>query len=457
MSNPMQLDAPSVLHKHTRFPPFPSPPEGVSITPLAEFVPVGICVNDDPPPRHVERDGCGVPTIGLRVNHAYPNAELLKKKEMRTITDVSGNARRPTWFEEWEARESSRLTSTPVNPNVLRIDRLHQASQDFKAGRPWPSFRSGVPYLWDVFCQYIGIIGRIPISPHRKWLYMQQRAAYDDEDGGDNDGEEGEERGQVTIVDPEQAQEITEQQFAKPRPPQLAEEEQQRRVDDLRETKHRRMDAFFDDTETNIKIFFSSYYRDRGLIWSKVKARDGPILVEYFLNFLLRNNVLWEREHEKGLRRALQVVAKARTELPATFAIGRTGKEADEEANIIKAAVGHSDLEILSPEAVAVLAEEVQREHATDDANVDSRETSGRSSSRGTSTGWQTKETNNPWIPLEPNPLMATLGATILPLTQTGIVERSTRRIVAISPPKKIKPRKKAKGEDDTEQVEQEL
>ena len=40
--------------------------------------------------------------------------------------------------------------------------------------------------------------------------------------------------------------------------------------------------------------------------------RDGPILIGFWLNFLLRNRVLPEPEHEKGLRKALLVVEQAR-------------------------------------------------------------------------------------------------------------------------------------------------
>jgi hypothetical protein len=55
---------------------------------------------------------------------------------------------------------------------------------------------------------------------------------------------------------------------------------------------------------------------DRNLI-------TGPRLTAFFINFLLRNRVLPESNHERGLRRALDVTAIALKELPLTAKIGQ--------------------------------------------------------------------------------------------------------------------------------------
>ncbi|PCH40920.1 hypothetical protein WOLCODRAFT_137071 [Wolfiporia cocos MD-104 SS10] len=496
---------------YIRFPPFPAPPEGVAVVPFSTFKPAGIYVVEDPPPGYVERDGRGMPTIGLRVKHALPDANPRRKKKARIVTDATGHVRRLAWHEEWEAGEPLRRMTAPVDPSVPRDERLHQASQDFKAERPWPLVDSGVPQLWDAFRLYLGIITNLQPSVSKKQLKMLQAAGNEDDDEDDEEAYDAPREQVATGGDQTKADE--EQSGGSCRPETPA-EEQQNLSGNFPEETNSRMDAFFNDTETNIKIFFSSHYRDKGLMWSEPRTHDGPILIQYFLNFLLRNRVFPEPEYEKGMRRALDVVATARKELPATFVIGRaipdgfsmgcerlwggmTYKQAqiqctelsngspdeeqrkaddldasaaqrEEDVDAFKAAVGQTDVEIITPETVESLAKEVQKAEAAADANVNGVDSDGWGGSPaagwntapadgwGTGTGWHTEDTSNSWVPVEPNPLMATLGPTILPLTHTtGIVERSTRRIVTISPPEKIKPAKK--GKTDTEQVEEEL
>ncbi|KAF9555369.1 hypothetical protein CPC08DRAFT_726467 [Agrocybe pediades] len=55
-------------HPH-QFPPFPSPPEGVTITPFSAFIEHGIQIFTDPE-TGVEIDGLGIPTVRLRTPHA---------------------------------------------------------------------------------------------------------------------------------------------------------------------------------------------------------------------------------------------------------------------------------------------------------------------------------------------------------------------------------------------------
>lgn len=246
--------------------------------------------------------------------------------------------------------------------------------------------------------------------------------------------------------------------------------------------------------------------------------RDGPILISFWLNFLLRNRVLPEPEHEKSLRKALLVVEQARKELPQTFVIGKalpdavgTGCEAlwgskgqmnfwpavndaadkaedgtaepdakrrkvgeDDAAELLKNVIGDAKVEVLTPETVAAIEK---------DAGNASTSADNAASDGGWGPGWgdatadggsgwgNVDAADDPWagdggstwnIEPQPNPLMAHLGATVLPITHTtGVVERSTRTIVSITPPTgpavTKADKKKLKGLDEVGLVEHDL
>ncbi|KZT08851.1 uncharacterized protein LAESUDRAFT_757034 [Laetiporus sulphureus 93-53] len=229
------------------------------------------------------------------------------------------------------------------------------------------------------------------------------------------------------------------------------EDEEKERAHELRdnflEAKDLRMDNFLNDAEKNIKIFLSSHFRDEGLIWSEQRVREKPILIGFFLEFLLRNRVFPESEQEKGLRRALQVIHLARKELPATFIIGKALPdslgvgcenylEADvtedqedkgepeakrckvkekEEDLAFEEAIGEVDTEVITPEVVESLGKAVQQEREAADADV------------GWGAGNASSEPHDPWAQPgstwdekttnEPNLIMAFLGPTIFLLT----------------------------------------
>lgn len=157
------------------FPPFPTAPQGVPIIPFKDFKPKGILMkieadsveheNDE------EVDAEGVPTVVLRVKHDLTEAEQSRKKKKRKTVqyvNVNGNTRRPMWYEEWAEGEAFRRT-TAINSYVLitfkirlrcdvkvlcrsasRVDRFHQAAQEFKSTRSWPPSSSGLMGLWDI-------------------------------------------------------------------------------------------------------------------------------------------------------------------------------------------------------------------------------------------------------------------------------------------------------------------
>ncbi|KAH9938054.1 uncharacterized protein B0H18DRAFT_866225 [Fomitopsis serialis] len=453
----------------------------------------------------------------------------MNKKLKRVEKGQDGTMRRLMWYEEWESGESSRRTM--VDPSMTRADRLHQASHDFKSGRPWPNMPSGVPQLWDTFRLYIGLISSIQPPPGVKRMKQLQAMTEAAEGGGDSDDDSDDAMGgnakpekPVTIVDEERARAIQEEtvRSAPPKRSPFTEEERQTRRENFREAKDSRMDTFFNDTDNCMKVFFSSYFRDKGLIWSEQRVRDGPILVGFFLNFLLRSRVLPEPEHEKGLRRALFVIEQARKELPQTFVIGRAlpdhvgaGCEAlwgckgqtiyaptsndneekaagaqegteepdakrrkideEETANLLKSVIGaDAKVEVLTPETVAAIEKDARKDEAAD-ANVNGGWGAGgwgdvESTDADAGGGWGSAEAD-PWagdagstwdIEPQPNPLMAHLGATILPFTHTtGVVERSTRRVVSITPAAGLAvtkaEKKKLKGLNEAGLVEADL
>lgn len=511
--------APEPSVAYFNFPPFPTPPAGVTITPFKSFKPLGIQVVNDPPPDYVELDGQGIPTVGLRVNHSLTETEQKKKRKLKTVTAPDGTIRRAKWFEEWEHGENIRRMITPIDPSASRVDRLYAAVHDFKSSRSWPSLDTGVPQLWDNFRLFIGTLSSLQPAIGRKRMQQLQAAFPADDDDDDDDDEvtppTRPREQKVMKVNEEQARAIEEQRPIEPRQSHYTPEQREQRKEYFREAKDARMDFFFNDTEASIKTFFSSYFRDKGLIWSEQRTRDAPILVDFFLKFLLRNRVLPEPEYEKGIRKALLIVHQARKELPHTFVIGRalpdpfskgcetlwgdmsTNREwlsgednkdaqtanADEpdakrrkvhEEDELKKVVGDTEIEVLTPDVIADLEKEKAKQNASIDTNVNGSEnggwgTSGWGDSNGVPAagGWGEVGTD-PWqdmdstweLQLLPNPIMSFLGPTVLPLTHTtGVVERSTRRIIAIHPaPDRSKlPKKKSRDGVQFEQVEEEM
>ena len=112
------------------FPPFPTTPAGVTITPFKNFKENGIQMfakdGDD-----VERDGLGIPTIALRVRHDTDvcKTETKRKKPPKAEKPKGASSipgAKQEWWEEWMDEEDQRL-SEPYNPCVLHLPRLHRA------------------------------------------------------------------------------------------------------------------------------------------------------------------------------------------------------------------------------------------------------------------------------------------------------------------------------------------
>ncbi|KAI9064890.1 hypothetical protein FKP32DRAFT_1591102 [Trametes sanguinea] len=481
-----QWPAPPPAHRDPwlTFPPFPNPPPGVELIPFSAFKPTGIQVPIEPTePGYVERDGLGIPTVTLRVHHDLTAMEKRKRKKA-TKVGADGVVRRAMWYEEWAEGEQLRRTAGVIDPHAYGADHCELC----------------LSQLWDRWRLYIGLIsGMQPPATRKKNSQIRDALAAMAEAGDDDDDEEEEEMpatrppktADVVVTNEEQAPAnsvpATQTQTSKPF---FTEEQRQQRREYFREVRDTRSDRFLNDPEQAVKIFLSGYYRDRGMIFSEKYCRDGPILLNFFLNFLLRNRVF--PESEKDLRKAVAVTELAQKELPHSFVVSRavpddfsqgcellfgtkthsnvwqdvdqgtSGDEGEPDAKrqkvdgpiaptVLQEAAGFDKIEVITPDTMEAMEQDARQVHA--DANLNGEEDpsemtwgtepapapidASASSWGDMNAAWSAPEDPDVWDTTpKSNPLGGFLGATALPLTHTtGVVERSTRRIKAIIPP----------------------
>lgn len=462
-----------------RFPPFPAPPDGVTLIPFTAFRPSGIRVpiEDDEGPRldDVELDGLGIPTVALRVKHAADGAEKKKKRKKKGVNaqSVQVAPERPKmWWEVWEELEDIRRNS--YNENEAPIDRLCQAGVDFKNGRTWPTAQQGVQHVWDIFRIYLGLLQQVP-GPVKD-ATPDADVQSDDSDTDEDDA--GSSNDQDDVVN--------------------------------------RLESFLNDPELNMKIFFSSYFREKGLIWSEPRCQATPILISFFLRYLIRSRVFPEPEYERPIKRALEVTELARLELPNSWKMGRAIPDAFSvgcrglwgsmqpqwvpPANPPPASIDEPEVTRQRPDSDADAQGSSSPSVAVADAYADiaaglnaapvgggwgtasdgqdlpvegwGRSTDGWGDAHATIPVDVDDDGNPNPVPsellppiieaapptwdLEPVTLLPLLGPTALPLTHTtGVVEQSTRRIVRVEPPRA--PRILAQSAPLAEAVEEDL
>ncbi|KAK7696124.1 hypothetical protein QCA50_000767 [Cerrena zonata] len=534
-TQPTPIDPPSFEAPWLTFPPFPGPPPGVTLIPFSEFKPTGLFIRmeeDDGP----EIDPLGIPTVTLLVKHALTEEEQIRKKKKRkTTVKIGGEVRRLIWYEEWEEGEHMRRCTT--NPLTSRVDRLHQAVQDFRSiSRSWPPPTTGVPQLWDAFRLYIGILSRILPPPSKRRQFQQDEGGGGDDDDDDAPGDVNE----VEMVNNEEE--------VKQRRQKRQEEEKEKRKKDFDdaararaerrgELKEQRMEYFFNDPELAMKEFFSAHFRDKGLVWDEKHCKGGPILVEFFLNFVIRSNVF--PEYDRELRRAVDIVKKAKFELPLTFQVGKaipdlfnvgceylfgnmtnalvvwedvateTKKEEDkdetakpEEKNEEPATTQEEPVDPIAIDAEPTitiidpndpsfqLPLAVERDAVADNVDINGIEvaptsgwgdisnwtpstTENQTSAWGDTNGgwddptigtWDASEITGPsieddWLPTHQKSLTDLFGPTVFPMTHTtGVIERSTRRILrVVDVPPKAAGGKKKKTRSPAGAVEEDL
>ncbi|TFY73076.1 hypothetical protein EWM64_g10936 [Hericium alpestre] len=259
-----------------RFPPWPAPPPGKKIIPFKEFKPVGIRISMDGDDDAPELDGLGIPTVPLLVKHGTDDLEKKRRKKKGGASQVTvADGKRNTWWEDWEELEDVRKKY--YDPNTSPIDRVFQAGADFRGGRPWPSGQLGMRLneQWDQFRNYVGLSPQAVIS-------KKKQQVSDDEDSDDGEGEAAPET-QPNLEASETPHPAADgQQRKRKRRPSMpvgsayeetetADAEEGLTWDEKLqmhyEDKDFNMLKFLNDPEMNMRILFSHYFRDRGLIW----------------------------------------------------------------------------------------------------------------------------------------------------------------------------------------------
>ncbi|KAF8548126.1 hypothetical protein OG21DRAFT_1489645 [Imleria badia] len=451
------------------FPPFPAPPEGVTIVPFSTFSPAGYQRDTDSSGDPIEVDAwAGIPTVKV-LNESEASQKRKSKKKRKTAGNaVDAEGRLIPWWKEWEEGEALRALSEPSFDSQLSVeDRLCLAADDFRVGRTWPEIAHGVRNMWDQFRLYIGLISSIPVY---KKLKNKPKGQVD----GPNNGEEasGEEEDvpradqtKVVIVQDYLEQSALPGKQLEPSPDKSTPEAQ-------------RLRAFLDDMEKSVKVFLSSYMRDTGLIWTDKNLFIAPTVLHFFLRFMLRNGVFADfKDHLDNLKRALSVAASAQKELPLTAKLGQIlpghfdlackecwgtkGSMSVQISAILPPAdVGDAptnntspfndttsafetelkeyDVEIVPSDVVldSITARQVMEENLDTDYAVPVTTipiagdpwTAAIQAEEYTTASWT--DVSIPW-------LMQLLGPTVFPLTMTtGVVEYSTRRIRDVFAPK---------------------
>jgi len=96
------------------FPPFPAPPEGVTIVPFSAFVPAGYRHAAGPSGDPIEVDAwVGIPTVKLLNDEEASQKRKAKKKRRNAGNAVDAEGRPIPWWEEWEVGEALRAMSEP--------------------------------------------------------------------------------------------------------------------------------------------------------------------------------------------------------------------------------------------------------------------------------------------------------------------------------------------------------
>ncbi|EPQ58892.1 hypothetical protein GLOTRDRAFT_135906 [Gloeophyllum trabeum ATCC 11539] len=313
-----------------RFPPFPKPPEGVTIIPFKDFKPSGIQIRIAGEGQ-VEIDGLGIPTVELRVKHDGTDGhgkKRKKKKKNNAFAGGPGNLQRP-WWEVWEEGEALRCGYYDLETSIS--ERIFLASHDFIQGRPWPQVNEGLRNLWDQFRLYVGLMSHPVQPPSKKRVRAIIQAGGIDDPDEDDEGEYSDEDVMPNAVPPPNAvdDEDLDDPDAKDPMQELEEitaerllKERQEKTEQQRED---RMASFIRDPNTNIRIFLSSYFRDQGLIWSEPRCRDAPLLLLFWLKYMLRSRALDAsvdgEDIIKNAKGAIEAAEIAKRELPATHKI----------------------------------------------------------------------------------------------------------------------------------------
>ncbi|KAF7778438.1 hypothetical protein Agabi119p4_2783 [Agaricus bisporus var. burnettii] len=455
-----------------RFPPFPPVPEGVQIIPFKDFKERGISIQPGGDDNNTEVDSCGVKTIDLPNFHQtdWCKTETKRansngrggpsKRRKKRKTGASSGPTPDNWEDYWEDREAAYRARGTYDPHSSAYERLCQGAFDFKELRPWPSAlkQSGPVYCWGEFLRFAGIPANLD-SAGTHIEIPEPTANHDDDSDIDDVDDDDDPRGVLN-------------------PSHLAAMDAANKARD-------RGEAFLTDPALYLRVFFSSYARDRGIIWTDANLTGAPNLMRFFINFLIDNRVLPARE-ENAMKHdsTRRILDQALKELPITSKLAKAWP--DEFHTACKTCWGSKAqafiFDFYEPmEGVETAADPRTTDNgwggpadttATPTENQDPNDWA----SGDWGTGWEApppKNTSgvvtvdvdeegefetrvvevtenmdndapaqsevasvNEWDKFEPPTFFRLLGPTALPLTHTtGIVESSVRRIKAILPP----------------------
>ncbi|TFK92856.1 hypothetical protein K466DRAFT_479718 [Polyporus arcularius HHB13444] len=434
--------------------------------------------------------------------------EKRKRKNKKKVAP-NGSTIRLAWYDEWEESESSRRLSAPIDPSLPRVERLHIATHEFKSGRPLHQ-NQDLQNIWNNFRVFIGLISSIQPPAVRKMNAAMNHAMAQQQEQNDEEEEEempnaGLPKERTILVGDEQSP----RNAPNPLPPtSMTEEDRQMKREYYREVRNEKSDRFLNDAEQCIRIFLSGYFRDRGLMFSEKFCRDAPILLDFFLKFLIRNRIF--PEMEKSIKKAIAITELAKKELPHTFVLSKAipdgfsqgckllygsmerahvwstevaaedasessepeakRQKLQEETEVLRAAAGTEEIELVTPDIMEGMEQDMKDLTAKgvdgEEANLD--EEPAPAWGDPAANDWGAPEPAESWgVGPTESPFSKYLGPTALPLTHTtGVIEQSTRRIksVTMPSPKATQHKKKKSGKagesaslHDPEAVEREL
>lgn len=447
------------------FPPFPAAPQGVTIIPFRDFTPYGYKRLRTKTGEEIEVDALGgLPTVKVLSDEEVVQRNKDRRRRRNAGQSADATGRIVPWWEEWEEGESLRTTSEPIELRKSLIDRVHQATDDFRIGRTWPPISSGVRTLWDHFRLYIGLLSSLPIYRKAK----KSKGNTDMTCEGDGDASDNDDTPKAKQINLNIIQDPLEQI---PHPGKQLEPKEGEA-----DTMARLLDFFLEDMEKSVKVFMSSYMRDKGLIWSERNLFIAPTVLHFFLRFMQRNEIFAGFEtHAENLNRAVVVAELAIRELPLTARVARVlpgmfdaackecwgykGSLSMYISTTLDSEDGCTGTDTPASSAVGTFEEALKADHAeivSSDVVLDSLmakevldDTFGADDGVNVSPPpaddpWAAaitagQNTTVSWTDVKVDSLLTFLGPTQLPLTHTaGVVEFSTRKVKEIMLPEAI-------------------
>lgn len=207
--------------------------------------------------------------------------------------------------------------------------------------------------------------------------------------------------------------------------------------------KEARLLDFIDNPTRYVKIFLSSRMRRLGLIWADRNLENAPILLSFFLEYIVHSKAFPKPRHDREFRKALDIANLAKKELILT---SKLAKALPDKFNASCVSCFGSKVEGYHPPAEETPASmDVDITPQFNDtwgiATPESNTGWGNSGS-----GWDDDPSAPPatsvWDSTPDDSFlmsMNSLGPTTFPLTHApGVVEWSVRRIQKIIPPSKV-------------------